>query len=142
MSTNLLDPDTLATARERANRLRAEWLVMVAEGLLPVSDLIHEAATHEGRPLRRLQLTSVLSAQPDWSLNRARVVVKQTLAAAGEPNLPLKKATVGWLISYTAGGRRLVAYLDTTTPRARPWPGFPHQKPPTSATPVRQEYHA
>lgn len=120
----------------KARLLRAEWLLMVRDGLMTPADLIWEAATAEGRPLRKLRLTQVLAAQPSYSRDRAKRTVARLHDVLELSTEKSAKVTVGWLIDHRAGGRRVLAWLDQTTPRRAPWPGFPFTPYPSATTEV------
>ena len=124
--------ETANIARASARRYRAEWLISITEGLVNPFELIEQAATDLGRPLRKLSLRQVLLAQPGWGkvMTAPRLeMLRNTLKASSDERL-----TVGWLIDFRAGGRRYLTFLDvfTATKTQSPWPGFPFADAPLS----------
>lgn len=119
-------------AKANARKMRGEWLVLINQGVFSPHDLFQEAATHAGRPLRRLTLRQVLSAQADCSDERALRLVKKICSTLRlDPAPPPRDLTVGWLLDTRTGGTRILAYLDAIHPRSTPWPGFPMTPPPS-----------
>jgi len=122
-------------ARATARRMRGEWLLLLADGVFTAEDLFREAATPQGRPLRRLTLKQVLSAQPDCSEERALKITRKICSTLRlDPAPPTRDLTVAWLLNPAAGGTRLLAYLDALHPRTIPWPGFPMTPHPAKQT--------
>lgn len=121
-------PVPLAVAnisRAQANSLRAEWLFGLASDYLTLLDLLAHATSKAGRPLRRISMFQLLTAQvgcgpatANSTLDRLRALLRCT---TGNPAM-----TVGWLLDNRTGGRRLLAL--TTALRGgelEPWTGWP-----------------
>lgn len=124
--------DTANAARTSARRYRAEWLIALTEGLINPFELFEQAATEEGKPLRKLSLRQVLLSQPGWGKSKTYPrleMLRDTLKASNA-----EKLTVGWLIDPRSGGRRFLTFLDifTATKTEPPWPGFPFAPAPLS----------
>lgn len=116
------------TAKQKAARTRSEWLVSLGvEGLVSIPDLIRQATTEEGRPLRRITLRQLLLTQEGWGRARVDRVLSHTLSLLGHE--PTRRLTVAWLIDARAGRRRVHALADALTERAVPWIGFPYAPP-------------
>lgn len=115
-----------------ARRQRAEWLIAVAEGTVPLDDFIRHAATEEGRPLLRVKLRQLLMAQPGWGEVKTRALIDHVLAITGAAGMSHTKVTLAWLLDSRAGGKRFLAFLDAITPKAAPpHPGFPFAASPS-----------
>ena len=122
------DITTLREARDSARRLRAEWLVAVAEGLVSVDDVIREAATEEGRPLLKISLRQLLLSQPFVGGVRKDQVMKRMAGTLSSGNVTAKTnkcSTVFSLLDTRAGGRRYIAFQDARMSRNTPMAGFP-----------------
>lgn len=119
---------TALDARRDADATRAEWLSGVAAGVLTMSDVISDAATIPA--LRRITLRSLLSAQPGVG----RVATERVLSRLRSTLDVDQRLTIDWLIDPRSEGKRLLAWIDTTTPRDHaPWSGYPLAPPPTAA---------
>ena len=127
-------PVPLAVAnisRARARLLRAEWLIGIAQGALTPLDCLVFATTAQGRPLRRISLFQLITAQPGVGPATAKVVLDQIRAllrcTTQNPTM-----TVGWLLDNRTSGRRLLAFTTALAGRnLAPWPGWPLIRPPT-----------
>lgn len=118
--------DVLNSARKAANRFRAEWLLMLADGMFTPADLLREAGTDAGRPLLKLSLSQVLLSLPGWGRKRCDSILKHVLSVTGV-KIEQRHVTVGWLLDPRAGGRRYQAWLDAMqTKEGPPWAGFPY----------------
>jgi hypothetical protein len=88
-------------------------------------ELLGEAQTTGGRPLRRLRLVQVLSALPDWSVLQAEQTVEQLCARHGHRGPP-GRMTVGWVVSARSDGCRVQGLCDLLADRVDPiWSDFP-----------------
>ena len=110
-------------ARAQARRLRAEWLQAVTTGVVTCDDLIAHAATEQGRALRKISLRQLILSV-DGAGNTTLHNRMQAMISLLGP-IP-DNANIGWLIDSRSGGRRLLAWLDTQTPRLTPTDGFPY----------------
>ncbi|WP_159604633.1 hypothetical protein [Agromyces humi] len=118
-------------ARARANELRAEALINLAEGVFTQQDLFEFAATASGKPLLRIPLRQVLLSTPGVGEARAGKVLERLRDLLNVRTQP-RDMTIAWLLDSRAGGRRFLAWLDTVSPiRTEPWPGFPWAPAPT-----------
>lgn len=120
-------------AAAAARRVRAEWLLAVAGGLVTPTDVLRAATGQDGGPLLRLRLSQLLRAQDGWGTARVRRVVDR-IAELAAASVPPARMTVGWLLDPRAGGRRWLMWCEVmhTTRTVEPWPGFPF----TTAPPV------
>lgn len=119
---------SLSTARAAlvdARRYRAEWLVAVAQGLTGPLDLVVQAATEEGEPLRTISLQQLLLSVPGWGHLRSAQVLRDLAGVLDVDCAVVGRHTVGWLLDPRAGGRRVLAWLDAHQRPRAPWPGFP-----------------
>lgn len=115
-------------AKREAARTRSEWLISLGvEGLTTIPDLLRQATTEEGRPLRRITLRQLLLTQEGWGRARADRVLAHTTSLLGYE--PTSRLTVAWLIDARAGRRRVQALADALTERVVPWIGFPFAPP-------------
>lgn len=118
-------------SRANARLVRAEWLIGIVNGELTPLDLLTFAATAPGRPLRRVSLFQLLTAQPGVGPVTAKVTLDQ-LRALLRCTTPNPVMTVGWLLDNRTSGRRLLAFTNAVAARdLAPWPGWPLTKPPT-----------
>ncbi len=117
----------LRAANAAAARYRAEWMMSLHDGICTPVDLIQDACTLPGRPLRRLNLLQVVAAPPDSSMAGARSRLSAMARRLEQPGLDARKLTVGWLVDARSKGHRFVAYLDAveTDRDSPPWAGFP-----------------
>ena len=116
------------TAKREAARTRSSWLVSLGvEGNKTIPDLVRQAPSEEGRPLRRITLRQLLLTQESWGRARADRVLSLTTSLLGHE--PTSRLTVAWLIDARAGRRRVHALTDALTERAVPWIGFPYAPP-------------
>ena len=126
------------TAREEAAKLRAEWLVGLDAGLVSLADLFAFAATSEGRPLLRIPLRQVLLSAPSIGSSRAPQILARVQSLLGV-EMPVRKMTIAWLLDSRTGGRRFMAWVDSTEiSRSEPWSGFPYAPPPESPGAVQK----
>ena len=114
----------LATAR----RVRAEYLVSVSEGLITPLDVIEQAATREGRALRKVSLRQLMLSVPGWGPSRVNRLLS-VLGARISSTEHVGDKTIAWLIDPRSGGRRFLSYLDVNQTKVSPWPGFPFTNP-------------
>lgn len=130
------------TALAAARRYRAQWLLAVADGGVTTLDVLQQAATIPGRPLTRLTLRQLLTAQPGVG---NRTVDRQLGQIAAECGTPTRRGrpgartpggcaamTVGWLLDNRVRGVRLTAWLAAVEVDHRdpaPWPGYPFTDP-------------
>lgn len=116
------------TAKREAARTRGAWLISLGvEGNKTIPDLVRQATTEEGRPLRRITLRQLLLTQEGWGRARADRVLSHTTSLLGHE--PTSRLTVAWLIDARAGRRRVHALADALTERDVPWIGFPYAPP-------------
>lgn len=115
---------TARAALSQARRYRAEHLVAVAEGLLSPLDVITQAGTENGRPLRRITLRQLLLSQPGWGQRRTDRFLSALAARLGVTS-PVEEPTIAWLIDPRAGGRRMLVWLDVTQKKNTVWRGAP-----------------
>ncbi len=112
-------------SRSQANNLRAEWLIGLATDLLTVLDLLAHATTPDGRPLRRISLLQLLTAQVGCGQVRAMATLHQ-LRALLRCSTPYTAMTIGWLLDNRTSGRRLLAFATAMQGGANcPWAGWP-----------------
>lgn len=125
-STNLRLPDDLAAARRNANKVRAEWLVAISEGILTADDLVRAACDPDGKPLLKISLRQLVMAQPGFGPARAdRILGKMHVALFGHATPTDKVTTVAHLVDPRTVGRRYVAFRDAMCDRTTPVAGFP-----------------
>lgn len=118
----------LHSARLNADRLRAEWQLLIHEQMVTPGDALTEAARPEAKPLLKLTLRQLLLAQPGWGSTRVKGVIDKILSVA-DAKIDPRQATVGWLLDPRSGGRRYAAWLDAFEPRsALGGPGFPYAR--------------
>ena len=114
-------------ALHEARMLRAEWMVALAEGLVTLDDLLAEALTDEGRPLRRIRLSQVLASLPEASPPATNLALERLAEFADVPeHQDPHRLTVGWLIDnrYAAAHQdAFAAALDISS--AAPAAAFP-----------------
>ena len=116
-------------ARAEAARLRAEWLVGLDADLVTAKDLFEFACTLEGRPLLRIPLRQVLLSDGRFGVARStRILARiQDLLSV---EVPVRKMTVAWLLDARTGGKRYLAWLESTEVlRSKPAPGYPYSSP-------------
>ena len=119
---------TLRAARDTARKVRAEWLVAVAEGLVSVDDVIREAGTQVGHPLLVVSLRQLLLAQPLVGEARTETVLTkmtERLESANSIAPTSRHWTVSSLLDKRVGGRRYIAFQDARMSRVTPSSGFP-----------------
>ena len=90
---------------DAARRLRAEWMVGVARGLIEPTQLVQHAATTEGAALLRIRLQKLLLARPPGRRRRDRC------PAAGTPVHRAAGETDGQLAAGQPGARPAVLQL-------------------------------
>ncbi|MGP4994613.1 hypothetical protein [Glutamicibacter ardleyensis] len=108
-----------------ARKLQAEWLHLVSIGEAPLMEVIEEACTEDGAPLRKLRLYSLLTAQPRWGEKKALHALELMISVLKVKADP-KEVTIAWLVDSRSGGRRVQAWADALQERKLPWPGFPY----------------
>lgn len=122
------------SAAREANRVRAEYLLAVADGTLTPLEVAEVSCQYEYRALRRITLMRLLTAQRGVGKAHATVILAEMMACLKGTRLTdkdrsdLPDLTLAWLIDSRSAGRRWAAFNDaltrTRTPDA-PWPGFP-----------------
>lgn len=112
------------SALDQARRTRAEAQVRVSLGEVTALEVILAAHAAEGVPLRRITLRQLLMSQPGVGPATAANQLESLVSRLPRRQTP-RRLTVGWLIDFRVGGRRLLSWLDTTQPKRTPWPGFP-----------------
>ena len=70
---------------DAARRLRAEWLVGIAQGLIEPTQLVQHAATPEGAALLRVRLLKLLLARPGKGPRDADAVIEALLREHPSP---------------------------------------------------------
>lgn len=126
----------LHSAREAANRYRAQWLLSVAQGMLSPLELIENAAAEPGRPLRAIRLLELLRTQDGWGMARARGVLCSLRRILNVPDtIPDRDLKIAWLLDNRTAGQRVDAWIDVAGAaaaggRRTPWPRFPYAPPP------------
>jgi hypothetical protein len=114
------------TARRSANLYRAQWLMLVHDGMVTPGDVLTDAAGPAARPLLKLSLRQLLLAQQGWGETRAYGVIDKILSVT-DAKIERRQVTIGWLLDPRAGGRRFAAWLDAFEPRsALGGAGFPY----------------
>ena len=117
-------------ARRDANRVRAQWLAALHEGLVTPIDLFRHAATLQGRPLLALTLRQVLTHTKRHSPRATTHVLRRILHGEDPAGVPARGPTVGWLLDTRARGRRLARWVSLQPGTSRqPWAGFPFAAP-------------
>ena len=128
----------VGAARASANLVRADHLVLVAQGLLTPHDVVAAAAQPGGRPVLRITLDQLLRAQVGWGQARSHAALTRLLTFCGIDPTParLRSVEVAWLIDPRAAGQRLVAWIDVLRDdrQLAPWPGFPYVGAPAVLT--------
>ncbi len=118
----------LNSARQQAAIFRAEWLMLIHDEIMSLSDLMHEAEREESKALLRLTLRQILLAQPGWGRRKTNQILDHILSVLGA-KIDRRQLTAGWLIDPRSGGRRYASWLDAfEEKRTPPWPGFPHAR--------------
>lgn len=120
--------DTLRAARDAARKVRAEWLVAVAEGLVSIDDVISEAGTTVGHPLLVVSLRQLLLAQPSVGEARTETILAKMSQRLESGNLIARKNylwTISSILDKRVGGRRYIAFQDARMSRTAPNFGFP-----------------
>lgn len=118
----------LNTAREQADRFRAEWLHLVHDEMVTPGDVLTEAGRPEAKPLLKVSIRQLLLAQKGWGRVRADAII-ESIITVSEAKIESRQVTIGWLLDPRAGGRRFAAWLDAFEPRAAlPGPGFPYAR--------------
>ncbi|GAA4033698.1 hypothetical protein GCM10023063_16870 [Arthrobacter methylotrophus] len=115
-------------ARRSAAVYRAQWLMLIHDGMVTPGDVLADAAGPEARPLLNLSLRQLLLAQQGWGRTRADNVIDKILSVT-DAKIERRQVTIGWLLDPRAGGRRFAAWLDAFEPRsALGGAGFPYAK--------------
>lgn len=133
--TGPIDMSLLVDQRRIANAARGELLQLIADGTLTPWEAITAAATSGEKPLMRLRLEQIITAQPGIGSARARRIVEQVMhiVNATESHTALGRVTLAYIFDEQAQGRRLLAVLDAfishgliqQTQDLTVWPGFP-----------------
>jgi hypothetical protein len=121
--------EVLHEARRNANRTRTNALLLVADGLLNPIQVIEQASTPAGRPLRKITLYQLLVNQPGWGRSRAKEIIEK-VSSISEEAVSTKDLTILWLLNYRTHGRRIQSLINCLPIKVgtTPWPGFPlHQ---------------
>ena len=117
------------SARQEADRQRAEWLVSLDAGVTDVADFFEFACTLEGRPLLRVPLRQVMLAGLGFSEAKTRRALDRIQQLLGVEKTT-RNMTVAWLLDSRTGGKRFMAWLEATQIlRSEPWSGFPYGSP-------------
>ena len=142
--TDGIDMSLLVTQRRIANSARGELLQLIADGTLTPWEAIVAAAASGEKPLLRLRLGQIITAQPGVGQARAHRIVEQVMHILGttESHTATGQATLAFVLDEQARGRRLLAVLDAfiaygliqQAQDLTVWPGFPF-----SAAPVGRE---
>lgn len=114
-------------ARLAARSARGWWLLALHEEKVTISDVIEEAATAEGSPLRSIPLSELISSSMGIGKNRSESLSEKIAEICRGDGCAQRNPTIGWLLDPRAGGRRMAAFADCLTPlRVHvPWEGFP-----------------
>lgn len=99
--------DDVKTARQAAERMRAEWLWSVASGMVTPLEAVHAAVAPDGAPLRNMSLRTLLGAV--YSHRQVEVVIAQ-LGRTAVCNLDGRYVPVRWL--FDGRGRDRLAILE------------------------------
>lgn len=125
-------------ARKTAAEVRAHAIAEISSDMSNISRILQRACLPEGRPLLRLPLVRLLSAQTGVSRRSAQCRVArmhELLGLAVPRTAVIDRLTVGWLIDSRSGGRRVLALADAHDKKdEEPWPGFPYTMPPGKKT--------
>lgn len=121
-------------SRSQANILRAEWLLGIASDYLTVLDLLTQATSAAGRPLRRISLFQLLTAQAGCGPATVTATLER-LRANLRCTTENPAMTVGWLLDNRTGGRRLRALTAALlASEQQPWLNWPFTAAPTAPT--------
>lgn len=132
---NAVPVEVARVALDDARHARARALLEVTMGQRTILDVIVEAQSVHGVPLRQIRLKQLVLAQPGVGRQRAESFLS-AFSAVLEERGEVGGRTVGWLIDARAGGRRLLSWLDAATKEPTPWPGFPFAPAPEVAANV------
>lgn len=125
MSTPPVTPIAkLAGARDAARRMRTEWLLAVATGMVELDDLIREAATERGRPLLKISLSQALMSMPGVGKQKKNQLLHLMSNSVGERILD-EKLSISSLVDGRVGGRVYYSLNDARRMRDTPVAGFP-----------------
>lgn len=120
--------ETANAARRSASLYRAQWLMLIHDGMVTPGDVLADAAGPDARPLLKLSLRQLLLAQQGWGRTRADGIIDKILSVTGA-KIERRQVTIGWLLDPRAGGRRFAAWLDAFEPRsALGGAGFPYAR--------------
>lgn len=120
--------ETANAARRNAAVYRAQWLMLIHDGMVTPGDVLADAAGPQARPLMKLSLRQLLLAQQGWGKTRADGVIDKILSVT-DAKIERRQVTIGWLLDPRAGGRRFAAWLDAFEPRsALGGAGFPYAR--------------
>lgn len=119
----------LLRARLNADRVRGEYLSLVATGLMTPADVIWWATQPGKEPLRALTIKRLLGVIPG---NGEQTVLRfvRDLGNITKSTTSPSRLNIAWLTDRRAGGRRLVAFASLSAPHGIPWPGFPYAPKP------------
>lgn len=118
----------LHSGLRKANRVRAEWLMLMSEGIIGPEDILAECESPDSKALLKLSLRQILLSRAGWGRKRVGAVLGHILSVTGAKIYP-KHATVGWLLDSRVGGRRFAAWLDAFQTKSGPsWQGFPYRR--------------
>jgi hypothetical protein len=122
------DARALRHAADAARRMRSEWLVAVAEGLVTIDDVLDEASTESGRPLQKISLRQLLLAQPFVGESRKDEVLRRMadiLSDEVKSSREVTTCSISFILDPRAGGRRYIALQDARSGQDTPVSGFP-----------------
>lgn len=104
-------PAELSRARQDAGRMRAQWLLGLADGKATLYELLIAATRDGGHPLRALRLHMAIEHLPGISRSRTDAIIAELRYATGVPDeVPNRELNVAWLLdARQPAGRRLTA---------------------------------
>lgn len=102
-------------ARAEARRYRGQWLVYLAEGNFGPLELLLDATTDDGAPLKKLKLSKVLGSQPGWGPVTIRRVLDTFGRLAQVSNEERADMTVGYVVHPLSQGHRLAKFAKALT---------------------------
>lgn len=146
-TTDGIDMSLLVSQRRIANAARGELLQLIADGTLTPWEAIVAAAASGEKPLMRLRLAQIITAQPGVGQVRARRIVEQVMQILDttEAQTATGHATLAFVLDEQARGRRLLAVLDAfiaygliqQAEDLTVWPGFPFTAAPVDPEDAR-----
>lgn len=114
-------------ALRAARDYRAEWSLSVTNGIVTVHDLLRQARTVEGKPLRKISLWQLLAAAPDATNTQVDDLLTQFAALAGIAGQG-RKMRVSSLVDEHSSGKTSQALLHAMSTHCsqRTNPSYPH----------------